>query len=81
MINLESTRNNSIVQNMALRIGDKMSEIMVAKGITQKELAKMSGLTVSHLSRIQTNKGTPSVENLVKLADALYCRTDVLLGR
>jgi transcriptional regulator with XRE-family HTH domain len=66
---------------MELKIGDKMVAIMEAKGITQKDLAKATGLNASHLSHIQHNNRKPSVENLVKIADALYCKTDVLLGR
>ncbi|MCK5611322.1 helix-turn-helix transcriptional regulator [Candidatus Pacearchaeota archaeon] len=66
---------------MELRIGDKMALIMEAKGISPKELAKNTGLTQSHISLIKNNKRNPSVENLVKIADALYCKTDVLLGR
>lgn len=64
-----------------LDIGGKMIEIMRAKEISQKELSETTGLTASHLSHIQHNNRVPSVENLVKIADALYCRTDVLLGR
>ena len=66
---------------MKLRIGDRMASIMEAKEISPKELSKATGLTVSHLSLIKNNKRTPSVEGLVKIADALYCKTDVLLGR
>lgn len=62
-------------------IGGKMTEIMKAKEVSQKQLARVTGMTASHLSLIQNNKRSPSVENLVKIADALYCRTDVLLGR
>jgi transcriptional regulator with XRE-family HTH domain len=66
---------------MELKIGDKVTEIMKAKGITQKELARATGLKASNLSHIQNNRRLPSVINLVKIADALYCKTDVLLGR
>ena len=66
---------------MKVVIGDKMTEIMGAKEITQKELSEATGLTASNISHIQHNKRTPSVNSLVKIADALHCRTDVLLGR
>lgn len=66
---------------MEIRIGDKVKEIMGSKGVTQKELARATGITQSNLSHIQNNRRPPSLENLVKIADALYCKTDVLLGR
>ena len=66
---------------MELRIGDKVTEIMKAKGISQKELSRITNITQSNLSHIQHNNRVPSVQNLVKIADALHCRTDVLLGR
>ncbi len=64
-----------------LDIGGKMMEIMKAKEISQTELAGITGLTKSHLSHIKHNNRIPSVETLIKIADALCCRTDVLLGR
>ena len=66
---------------MEFKIGDNITEIMNAKEITQKELVEVTGISQSNLSNIQNNKRVPSVKNLVKIADALYCRTDVLLGR
>lgn len=66
---------------MEIKIGDKITEIMTAKGISQKELARATGIKQSNLSHMQNNKRIPSVKNLVKIADALYCKTDILLGR
>lgn len=62
-------------------MGDKMTEIMRAKEISQKELSELTGIAPSHLSLIQNNKRTPSLENFIKIADALHCKADVLLGR
>ena len=62
-------------------MGDKITEVMKTKGISQKELVRATGITQSNLSKIQNNNHMPSVKSLIKIADALYCTTDVLLGR
>ncbi len=66
---------------MNLDIGGQVKTIMSSKEISQKQLSRATGIKQSFLAQIQSNKNTPSVENLVKLADALYCTTDILLGR
>ena len=65
---------------MDLDIGGNMKAIMDAKEITQKQLSEATGISPSHISLIQNNKRLPNVRNLIKLAKALYCTTDVLLG-
>ena len=65
---------------MEIKIGAKITEIMKAKDITQKQLSKATGIAQSNISNYQSDKRTPSLENFVKIAKALYCSTDVLIG-
>ena len=51
------------------------------EGLTQVELAAKTGLHPSAISHFESGHRTPSLKNLVKLADALDVTTDCLLGR
>ncbi len=52
-------------------IGDKVKRLRHEKGLTQKELAKIVGISESTIKMIETNKNNPSLELLPKLANAL----------
>ena len=45
-----------------------------AAGLTQRELAKLAGISFEHLCRIETGKHTPSVVTIEKLDRVLSCR-------
>lgn len=49
--------------------------------MTQAELGLRAGLGAASVSHFETGQRAPSLESLVKLADALEVSTDVLLGR
>lgn len=50
-----------------------------ALNLTQRELAKQIDVTPQHISNLETKKGEPSLEVLVKLGAALGVTTDFLL--
>lgn len=50
------------------------------RGYTIRELAMESGVHFVSISRYETNKRVPSVLNLTKLARALGCKVDDLIG-
>ena len=50
-------------------------------GLTQSELANLSGLPASIISHFEIGTRLPALPNLVRLAEALDCSTDELLGR
>lgn len=52
-----------------------------ARGLSQSELAVRSGFQPSAISHFETQRRSPSFDNLRKLADALRVTTDYLLGR
>ena len=49
--------------------------------LTQAELGSRAGIGAASISHFETGQRSPSLESLVKLADALEVSTDVLLGR
>ncbi len=51
------------------------------RNLTQGQLADRSGLQLSAISHFEKGRRTPSIINLVKLADALDVKVDHLLGR
>ena len=58
-----------------------IKRITKQKNLTQKELSKLTGIGEKAMSRYFTGTASPNLENLVKLADALYVSCDELLGR
>ena len=48
--------------------------------ITQQELAEALGLTAQHISAIEQNKRSPSLNMLAKLAENLGVSTDYLVS-
>lgn len=51
--------------------GAKIKEIRLAKGMRQEELAEKSGLTQSHISRLERGEHSPNHLTLTKIAKAL----------
>ena len=51
----------------------------VKKGLTQKELAELIGVSPSMINRIETGKQIPKVDILLKLAEILEVSVEELL--
>jgi len=49
--------------------------------LSQKDLAKRTGLTQASVSMIIGGEREPSLKSLVKISDALNCSTDYLVGK
>lgn len=58
-----------------------LKESRQRKGLSQKKLAKLSGVAQSSISEIENGKSFPGVFTLQKLADVLEVSVDELLGR
>ena len=52
-----------------------------ARGMNQVEFAKLLGVTKQCVSNWENDNVLPSIEMLVKIADAFNVSTDLLLGR
>lgn len=59
---------------------DRLRGIREAKGLTQEDIQSLTGIDHSRIARYERGKGTPSVDNLDRLARALDVTSDYLLG-
>lgn len=60
-------------------IGQRIKEIRCSKKLTQEYLANATGVNVSHISNIETNKVKVSLTLLVGICNALDVTMDYLL--
>jgi transcriptional regulator with XRE-family HTH domain len=51
------------------------------RGLTQASLGRRADMSAAMISHFETGQRSPSLESLVKLADALDSSVDMLLGR
>jgi len=65
---------------MSLDFGKKLTECRKAKGLSQKELAKMLNTSHSVIGKYEREEMTPSIEAAVKLANLLDTTVAYLLG-
>lgn len=61
-------------------IGQKIKEVRIEKQLTQEYLANVTGVNVSHISNIETNKVKVSLTLLVNICNALDTTIDFMLG-
>lgn len=60
---------------------DRLRGLRNAKGLSQPQLAAQAGLSQSVIAKTEAGNNTPGADVLEKLAQALECTTDYLLGR
>lgn len=54
-------------------VGKRIKEIRQERGLSVRALARKLETDHSYLSKVENGKVTPSLETLVKIADALQC--------
>src|SRR5690606_2312661 len=64
-----------------INLGERIKKLREKKKLTQKDLSKVTGLTVVQISRYETNERKPDPDALNSLVDALDTNADYLLGR
>lgn len=60
--------------------GERLQTLRKSRHLSQKEVAATLNISASVLSNYESSERTPSVENLVALANFYHCSTDYLLG-
>ena len=60
---------------------NRIAEILVERGMTQSKLCDLTELSSALVSNYVTQQVSPSLENAVKIADALNVTLDELVGR
>ena len=57
--------------NDIIQIGNRIRKLRTERGLTQKEMAEMTGIPYSTYSNYENNNREPSLEQLNKIANAL----------
>lgn len=58
------------------RLGDNVRKYRKIAGLTQEQLAEMIGCSNSHIGQIENGRGIPSLDIMVKIANALGVMVD-----
>ena len=66
------------MNNLQLKLGQRIQEIRRNRGITQEKLAETLGMDVTSLSKIEIGKNYPKPETLEKISEALGVEPEVL---
>ena len=59
-------------------LGQNIKQLRLEKNITQKELASLIGVSQRLISNYENDSATPTVENLIKIADIFKVSLDFL---
>jgi DNA-binding XRE family transcriptional regulator len=74
----KTVRHESPAANV--EVGQAVSAARAKKGLSQKELAKLTGIDQSDLSRIERGLANPSVSSLSRIAQALDAQLNVSIA-
>ena len=61
------------------RFGKKLKNIRTTLGLSQSELAKLSGINSAAISHFETGGREPSLKNIVRLCRSLHCKPNALI--
>ena len=65
-----------------MNIGKNIQEVRKKKGLSQRKLAKKAGLYYAIICKLEQNwSKEPTIQTIVKIADALDMSIDELIGR
>lgn len=62
------------------KIGEKIKELRIERGLSQKQLADKIGVATNTVSQYESGKSKTSIDILANLAIELDTTTDFLLG-
>ena len=66
---------------MVSQLNENIRRARLARGLNQVKFAKLLGVTKQCVSNWECDNVLPSIEMLIRIADALGVTTDYLLGR
>ena len=70
-----------VVKSPSADLAPTLRELRERRGFTQAELGARADMAAASISHFETGQRVPSLDSLVKLADALEVSVDTLLGR
>lgn len=62
-----------------MSLGSNLKRLRKDKGWTQGDLAKIAGIRLGHISKIERDETDPKLSTMMKLIEALDCSSDGLL--
>jgi transcriptional regulator with XRE-family HTH domain len=71
----------SIVKDAGKAFRLNLRSLRDLRGMTQSEMGARAGIAPASISHFETGQRAPSLDTLIKLADALRVSIDTLLGR
>lgn len=77
---MEKALGNDGEYKKMLEIKINLREIRKQKGLTQKELARLSGVSVAYISMLELQKRSPTIFILVNLAKVLNVKVGDLVA-
>lgn len=60
-------------------IGERIKQYRMAAGLSQSQLAEMTGISTKYVSVLERSAKPPSLETLINIANALNISSDLLL--
>lgn len=66
---------------MELKLGERLTELMEERGISNEQLAEKTGIAVQTIRRWKKNASKIYLSNLIKICDVLQCSLEFLVGR
>ena len=66
---------------MVYGLPEMIKKLRKKRGLSQKALAELIGVSPSIISGYETGERTPSVEILLAMSKLFNCSTDLMLGR
>lgn len=67
--------------NLSLIISTKLTQRLNELGMSQRELADLSGISEVSISRYVNMTRMPNAYSMINMANALNCTIDYLIGR
>ncbi len=61
-------------------IGKRIKHMRTEAGLTQRELANLVGVSLSHMGRLELGKEKTSLDTMVAIANTLNTHLDYLMG-
>lgn len=61
------------MQIEGLKVGERIKGIRMSKGMSQRDVEKLTGILASHQSRFECGHTYPSMKTLANLAKAFGC--------
>lgn len=58
-------------ENLEIKIGRKIKEIRLSRGLLQKELGALAGITTQRIHSLEIGEMLPRLTTLVKIAEGL----------